>query len=367
MTLQTQPLLVNVGPQHPSTHGVARMRVTLDGEVVKEMELVLGYLHRGIEKLAEGRTWTQIIPLTDRLDYIASMTNNLGYVLAVEKLLGTKIPERAEYIRVIMSELMRLSSHLLAIGFLLNDLGAYFTPIMYAFRDREKILDLFDMTCGQRLTYNYMRVGGVSQDLPEDFLPAAKRYIQEMPRVIDEYDTFLSKNEVLMARLKGVGVLTKEMAINASASGPVLRSAGVQWDVRKNDPYGIYDRFHFDVPVLNGGDCYDRYLIRLLEMRQSVRILEQAMAELPEGPYTAEVPALIRPPKGEAYAHIEAPRGDLGYYVVSDGSIAPYRFHIRPSTLINLTTLRDLAVGWKIADLIVIFGSMDVVLGEIDR
>ena len=367
MTLQTQQLLVNMGPQHPSTHGVARMRVTLDGEVVRDVELVVGYLHRGIEKLAEVRTYTQVIPLTDRLDYVASMTNNLAYCLSVEKLLGVKVPERAEYIRVIMSELMRISSHGLAVGFLLNDLGAYFTPLFYTFRDREKVLDLFDMACGQRLTYNYMRIGGVSQDVPEEFVEAAKRYTSEIRDFIEEYDRLLTQNEVFVARLKGVGVLSRELAINASASGPVLRASGVSWDIRRAEPYSIYDRFQFDVPTGANGDCFDRYAVWMEEMRQSVRILEQALAGLPRGEYCAKVPAMIRPPKGEAYGHIEAPRGDLGFYVVSDNSIAPYRVHIRPPTLINLTTLRDLTVGWKIADLVAVFGSMDVVLGEIDR
>jgi NADH-quinone oxidoreductase subunit D len=367
VTLKTEPIVLNLGPQHPSTHGVARMRATIEGEVITDVELVLGYLHRGIEKLAEARTWTQVIPLTDRLDYLASMTNNWAYVLGVEKLLGIKVPERAEYIRVIMGEFMRLSSHLLSVGFLLNDLGSYFTPLMYAVREREKILDLFEMICGQRLTYNYYRIGGVSHDITAEFIDGAKRYVREMPGYIRELDRLLTENEVLLARVKGVGVLSKEMAVNSSASGPVLRASGVKWDVRKNDPYSVYDRFQFDIPVLSGGDCLDRYLIRMEEMRQSVRILEQALAQLPAGEYCAKVPLIFHAPRGEAYGHIEAPRGDLGFYIVSDGSIAPYRLHIRPSTLLNLTTLKQLSVGWKIADLVVIFGSIDVVLGEMDR
>jgi NADH-quinone oxidoreductase subunit D len=367
MAIKTEPFILNIGPQHPSTHGVFRMRVTLDGEVIVDLEPVIGYLHRGIEKLGETRTYTQIIPLTDRLDYLASMTNNLAYVLAVEKLAGIEIPERAEYLRIIMAETMRIASHLMAVGFFLNDLGAMMTPVLYMWREREKLLDLYEMVCGQRLTYNYMRVGGVSQDVPEEFLPALKRFVAEMPRFIDEYDRLLSLNEVLLARTKGVAILPRDTAINTAASGPVLRASGVEWDLRKADPYSIYDRFDFDIPVGTVGDNYDRYWVRMQEMRQSVRILEQAIAQLPEGEICAEVPHLLRPPLGEVYGHIEAPKGDLGFYLVSDNSIAPYRFHIRPPTLINLTALKDMVVGWKVADLVITFGSIDVCLGEIDR
>jgi len=343
------------------------MRVTLDGEVIVDVEPVIGYLHRGIEKLAEGRTYTQNIPLTDRLDYLASMTNNFAYVLAVERLAGISVPERAEYLRIIVSEMMRISSHLMGIGFFLNDLGAMMTPVLYMWREREKILDLFEMVCGQRLTYNYMRIGGVSQDIPEEFLPALKRCVSEMPGYIDEYEQLLSENEILLARTKGVGVLSKDLAISIAASGPVLRASGVKWDIREADPYSIYDRFDFNIPVADSGDCYDRYWIRVQEMRQSVRILEQAIAQLPEGSIRSEVPNLLRPPVGEVYSRIEAPKGELGFYLVSDNSIAPYRFHIRPPELINLTALKDMVIGWKVADLIIIFGSIDVCLGEIDR
>jgi NADH-quinone oxidoreductase subunit D len=270
MALKTQPIILNMGPQHPSTHGVFRMRVTLDGEVVVDLEPIFGYLHRGIEKLAEGRTYTQIIPLTDRLDYVASMTNNLAYVLAVEKLAGIKVPERAEYLRVIMAEMMRISSHLMGIGFMLNDMGAMMTPVLYMWREREKIVDLFEMVCGQRLLYNYMRIGGVSHDVPEEFLPALKKFIAEMPKYIDEYNQLLAENEILLARCKGVGVLPKDLAINIGASGPVLRASGVKWDLRRAAPYSIYDRFDFDVPITNAGDCYDRYWIKILEIRQSL-------------------------------------------------------------------------------------------------
>jgi len=367
MAIKTEPFILNMGPQHPSTHGVFRMRVTLDGEVVVDVEPVVGYLHRGIEKLAEGRTYTQNIPFTDRLDYLASMTNNLAYVLAVEKLAGIEVPERAEYLRIIMAEMMRISSHLMAVGFFLNDLGAMMTPVLYMWREREKLLDLFEMVCGQRLTYNYMRIGGVSHDIPEEFLPALKRFVVEMPGFIDEYDQLLAQNEIVLARSKGVGVLPEEMAINIAASGPVLRASGVKWDIRRSDPYSIYDRFDFDIPVGSAGDCYDRYWVRVQEMRQSVRILEQAIPQLPEGEVCVKVPHLLRPPAGEVYGRIEAPKGELGFYLVSDNSIAPYRFRIRPPTLINLTALRDMVRGWKVADLIITFGSIDVCLGEIDR
>ena len=367
MTLKTEPFALNIGPAHPSTHGVFRMRSTLDGEVIVDMEPIFGYLHRGVEKLAEQRTYTGIIPLTDRLDYLASMSNNLAYCLAVEKLAGIKVPERAEYLRVILAELQRIASHLIAVGAFLNDCGAFMTPILYMLREREKILDLLEMVSGQRLTYNYMRIGGVSQDIPEEFLPALRKFLTQMPRFIDEYDRLLKQNEILLARSKGVGILPEKMAVNCSASGPVLRASGVKWDIRKVDPYSTYDRFEFDIPTGSVGDCYDRYRVRVEEMRQSLRIIKQAMEQLPPGPVRAEVPHLVRPPAGEAYARIEAPKGELGFYLVSDNSIAPYRCHVRPPSLINLTALREMARGWKIADLIIIFGSIDITVGEIDR
>mgnify|MGYP001034668946 CR=1 FL=1 len=367
MAIRTEPFVINMGPQHPSTHGVFRMRLTLDGEVVVDLEPVFGYLHRGIEKLVEGRTYAQITPITDRLDYVASMSNNLAYVLAVEKLAGIPVPERAEYLRVIMAELQRMASHLIGIGSFLNDCGAFFTPFMYMYREREEIVDLFDMVCGQRLTYNYMRIGGVSHDVPDEFLVALDKFVRRMPYFIDEYDQLLAENEILLARAKGVGILPKELAINSSASGPVLRGSGVKWDIRKADPYSVYDRFEFDIPTGNVGDCYDRYRVKVEEMRQSLRIIKQAMEQLPPGEVRSEVPLLLRPPVGEAYGHIEGPKGELGFYLVSDNSIAPYRLHIRPPTLINLTALRDMIVGWKIQDAVIIFGSIDICLGEVDR
>jgi NADH-quinone oxidoreductase subunit D len=366
--LKTEPFVLNMGPQHPSTHGVFRMRVTYDGEVVVDLEPMFGYLHRGIEKLAETRTYTQFIPLTDRLSYLTSMANNHAYVLAAEKVAGITVPERGEYLRVIMDELMRISNHLMAVGFFLNDLGcSVFTPLLYMYREREKLLDLFEMVCGQRLTYNYMRIGGVSHDLPEEFLPAVRQFVAEMPSYIEEYEALLAENEILLARTKGVGILPRELAINTSASGPVLRASGVEWDIRKVDPYSVYDRFEFDIPTGEIGDNYDRYRVRIQEMHQSLRILRQALEQIPEGEACARVPQLLRPPKGEAYGRIESPQGELGFYIVSDNSIAPYRLHIRPPTLINLTALRDMVIGWKLADVIATFGSIDICLGEVDR
>jgi len=367
MAIKTEPFVINIGPQHPSTHGVFRMRLTLDGEVVVDMEPVFGYLHRGIEKLAEGRTYTQNIPFTDRLDYLASMSNNLAYVLAVEKLAGIPVPERAEYLRVIMAELQRIASHLVGVGCFLNDCGAFFTPLLYMMREREKILDLFEMVCGQRLTYNYLRVGGISQDIPEEFLPALDKFVKVMPGFIDEYDQLLAKNEIVLARAKGVGILPKELAINISASGPVLRASGVKWDIRKADTYSIYDRFEFDIPTGSVGDCYDRYRVRIQEMRQSVRIIKQAMEKLPSGEVLTEVPLRLRPPVGEVYGRIEAPKGELGFYLVSDNSANPYRWHVRAPSLVNLTALRDMIIGWKLADAIAVFGSIDICLAEVDR
>ncbi|MCX6013418.1 MAG: NADH-quinone oxidoreductase subunit D [Chloroflexi bacterium] len=330
-------------------------------------EPFIGYLHRGIEKLAEGRTYKQNIPLTDRLDYLSSMTNNQAYVMAVEKLADITVPERAEYLRVIMAELQRVAAHLVGVGTFMNDVGTFYTPLMYMFRDREKLYDLFDMVCGQRLTYNYMRFGGVSQDIPEEFLPALKIFINSMPGLIDEYEQLISKNEIFLARTKGVGILKKEDAINCSVTGPVLRGSGVMWDIRKSDSYSVYDRFDFLVPTGKVGDCYDRYKVRVEEMRQSIRIIKQAVEQLPKGEVLTPVPLRLRPPVGEAYAHIEAPKGDLGFYLVSDYSDKPYRFHVRAPSFINLTTLRKMLIGWKIADAILIFGSLDVVMGEVDR
>ena len=367
LTFKTEPFVLNMGPAHPSTHGVFRMRATLDGEVVLDIEPVFGYLHRGIEKLMEERTYTGCIPLTDRLDYVSAMNNNFGYCLAVEKLAGIKVPERADYIRVITAELVRIGNHCLAVGAMLNDIGALGTPFFYLWRQREKIYDLFEMLCGQRVLHNYIRIGGVSQDIPAEFLPALEKFIPQFSKFMDEYDFFLKQNEILIVRAKGVGILSKELAINCGISGPVARASGIKRDLRKDDPYSIYNRFEFDIPTCENGDCYDRYRVRIEEMRQSARIIEQAIKQVPGGPFKADVPHLVRPPEGEAYAHIEGPKGELGFYVVSDNSIAPYRCHIRSTSLINLGALRQMVKGWKVADLIAIFGSIDITMGEVDR
>jgi len=295
------------------------------------------------------------------------MVNNFAYVLAVEKLAGIEVTERVEYLRVMFAELMRISSHLTAVGFLMQEMGAMGTPLLYMYREREKLLDLTDMVCGQRLTHNYMRIGGLSHDIPPEFLPAAKRFVREMPGFIDEYDQLLKDNEIVLARTKGVGILPVDMAINNSCSGPMLRASGVPWDIRKADPYSVYDRFDFDIPIGTVGDVYDRYRVRIEEMRQSVRILEQVLDQIPPGEVCAKAPNLLRPPKGEAYAHIEAGTGELGYYLVSDGSIAPYRFRVRSPELLNLAVLREISIGWKVGDLVVILGSIDINLGEVDR
>ena len=367
MTLPTEEFILNIGPLHPSTHGVFRMRVTLDGEIIQDVEPVFGYLHRGLEKLCEKHTYKQNIPLTDRLDYVSAINNNWPYVLAVEHLAGIQVPQRAEYLRVIMGELQRVASHLLAVGSLMNDMGIFYTAFMYMFREREKIIDLLEMVTGQRLLYNYMRFGGVSMDIPTEFLPALARFLKIIPGFLDEYDDMLASNEILLARTKGVGVLTAEMAVNASTSGPVLRGSGVKFDIRKSDPYSVYSKFEFDVPVGNNGDCYDRYRVRMEEMRQSLRIIQQAVEQMPAGKEKVSVPLRLRPAKGEAYAQIEAPRGILGCYLVSDGTEKPYRCHFRAPALINLTVLRELLIGQKLADAIIIFGSIDISMGEVDR
>lgn len=332
-----------------------------------DVEPVLGYLHRGTEKLAESRTYVQIVTLTDRMDYLAAMSNNLAFVNTVEKLADIKVPERAQYIRVICAELQRIASHMMATGFLLNDLGAFATPLMYCFRERERILDLFEMLCGARITVNYMRPGGVFQDAPDDFWPAVDRILEDLPQYIDELEALISGNEIVLARTRGVGLLSDEQAVNASASGPILRASGVQWDLRKANPYEVYNRLEFEVPIGSSGDTFDRYIVRIQEMRESIKIIRQCIEQIPNGPIRSETLFNIRAPVGDAYAAIEGPKGELGFYIVSDGGISPYRCKVRAPSFINLTTLRDMLVGWKMGDLITIFGSIDIVLGEVDR
>jgi len=365
--LETEPVVVNLGPQHPSTHGVFRLRVIMDGETIQDVEPIFGYLHRGTEKLAEERSYTQVVTLTDRLDYTAAMSNNLAYVLAVEKLAGIQVPERGQYLRVIAAELQRIAAHLIFVGFSLDELGAFHTPLMYGFRERERILDLFEALCGARVTVSYMRPGGVFQDAPADFWPALDTFLADMPHYLDELEGLITENEILVSRTKGLAVLPADKAINCSMSGPVLRASGVAWDLRKKDPYDAYGRMQFDIPVGANGDTYDRLVVRLYEMRQSLRIVAQARNEIPGGPVRAQAPYFIRPPAGEAYGHVEAPKGELGFYLVSRGGISPYRCKIRSPSFINLTALREMLVGYKVADLVVIFGSIDVNMGEVDR
>jgi len=372
--LKTDQVVVNLGPQHPSTHGVFRMIVTLDGETVVALEPVMGYLHRNHEKIGERNTWIMNIPYTDRLDYITAMSNNFGYVLAVEKLMGVQVPERAEYLRVIMAELTRVMNHLWAIGFLLNDLGAFFTPALYALEERELILDVFEAVSGSRMMNNYMRFGGVVRDVPEDAWDKLVKLVTDrLPRKVDELDRYLTNSELIKSRTQGVGVLTPEQALALSTAGPVLRASGVPYDVRRAEPYSIYDRFDFDVAVRYHGDVYDRYLIRLDEIHQSLRILQQAVKQIdqeaPRGsPILAGKPQYqVRVPAGEAYGRVEGPKGELGFYVVSTGKTNPWRYHVRAPSFINLTALETMAIGNKVADLVVILGSIDIVLGEVDR
>jgi NADH-quinone oxidoreductase subunit D len=362
-------LEISMGPQHPSTHGVFRMDVVLDGERVVKLKPVFGYLHRNHEKIAEGTSYLSSIPYTDRLDYFCSMTNNWAYCLSVEKLAGLQVPERAEYLRVILAELTRLQNHASLCGFLLQDMGAMGTPLMYAFREREKILDLFEAISGARMMCNFMRFGGLRCDAPEGWLQQAQKIVDAFPAFLDEFSTLLDENEIIMARTQGVGVIPKELAINASITGPMLRASGVNYDIRKVDKYGIYDRFEFKVPLGEHGDVYDRYMMRVLEMRESIKILQQALKAIPAGPIIDPKAKLrgFRPKAGEAYGRIEAPKGELGFYLISDGSPNPYRYRVRPPSFINLTILEDMCLGHNVGDIIIILGSVDIVLGEVDR
>ena len=367
--IATEQIIINLGPQHPSTHGVFRMAVKLDGETVVGLKPVVGYLHRNHEKIGERNTFLANMPYTDRLDYFCSMSNNFGYALAVEKLLGVKPPERAEYIRVIMAELTRIVNHVSTIGFLLNDLGAYFTPILYAFEERELILDIFETVSGSRMMCNYFRFGGVARDLPDGVHERISDLVNKrLIRKIDDLEQYLTNNEIVRYRSEGVGVLTPEQALAYSTTGPLLRASGVPYDLRRADPYSIYDRFDFDVAVRYHGDVYDRYLLRLDEIRQSIRILQQAVRDIPEGPIQEGKPQYqVRVPAGESYGRVEGPKGELGFYVISTGKPNPWRYHVRAPSFINLTPLEQMCIGQKVADAVVILGSIDIVLGETDR
>ncbi len=389
--LATHLMTINMGPQHPSTHGVLRLLLELDGETIIKAEPHVGFLHRGVEKLAEYKTYQQFIPLTDRLDYVAPFSNNLAYALTVEKLLGIEAPERAQHIRVMLCELTRILSHLLWLATHALDLGAM-TVFFYCFREREEIYDIFEMVSGARMHLSYIRIGGVARDLPGGFLEKTRKFVTEFPNRLKEYETLLTDNPIWKKRTAGVGVISAEDAINYGLSGPSIRGSGVNWDIRKAEPYSSYDKYHFAVPLGENGDVYDRYRVRIEEMRQSNSIVHQALNILPKGDIIAPVPNValppkedvetkmesmihhfklimdgIHPPKGEIYSSIEAPKGELGFYIVSDGDSKPYRLKIRPPSFVNLEALPKMVEGRLLPDVVAIIGSLDIVLGEIDR
>jgi len=388
---KTEKMIINMGPQHPSTHGVLRIILELDGEVVVKATPDIGFLHRGLEKLAESKTYHQCITLTDRLDYVAGMSNNLPYVLAVEKLLGIEAPPRAQAVRVLLCELQRIASHLLWLGTHAHDIGAM-TPLFYALRERDEILFMFEMVCGARLTPSYFRVGGLAQDLPEGLETKCRDFVNAFPAHVDEYETLLTKNKIWMKRTQGVGVLSAEEAINWGISGPILRASNVPWDIRKVMPYCGYDSYDFLIPTGKNGDVYDRYLVRLMEVRQSNEIIRQVLDRMPPGEVNADDPRVVYPPKwkvqesiealihhfhiasegfpvpkGEVYASIESPKGELGFYLISDGGNKPQRFRVRPPSFINLSALPAMIEGRLISDVVAIIGSIDIVLAEVDR
>jgi NADH-quinone oxidoreductase subunit D len=360
-------LVLNMGPQHPSTHGVLRVVLKLDGERVVDADCVIGYIHRGVEKLCENRDWTQIILLTDRMDYVAAATNNLGYVEAVEKLMQVEVPRRAQYLRTVLAELQRIASHCLWLGTHAMDIGAM-TVLLYAFREREFVLDLFEEFCGARLTYNSMRVGGLPLDIPPGWDDKVLSFCDLMEGKLNEYETLLTNNRIWLQRTRNVGVISGEEATSLGLCGPPLRGSGVSRDLRKDEPNAAYSEFDFDVPLGTHGDTYDRYLIRMDEFRESIRIIRQAVEGLPEGPVMAKVPRLLKPPAGETYHAIESPKGELGYFLVSDGkSTNPYRFRVRPPSFCNLQGLKRLVTGHLVADVVALIGTIDIVLGEVDR
>jgi NADH-quinone oxidoreductase subunit C/D len=367
--LETDRIVLNMGPQHPSTHGVFRAALTVEGETIMGLKPVIGYLHRNHEKIGERNTYIQNMPFTDRLDYFNSMANNFSYALAVEKLMNIPVTERAEYIRVIMAELSRIQNHLIFIGNLLNDMGAMYTPALYAFEERELILDIFEAVSGARMMCNYFRFGGVVRDVHEDVMQKIKELVYErLPARTEEMDRLLSENEVLVARSRGVHVIDAETAIQYSVTGPVLRATGVPYDIRRADPYSIYDRFEFDVCTRTHGDIFDNYAIRLDEIWQSLRILQQALKQIPAGPINSQKPQYqVRVPAGEAYGRTESPKGELGFYVVSNGKPNPWRYHVRAPSFVNITPLEKMCLGAKIADFVLLFGVLDVVMGELDR
>jgi NADH-quinone oxidoreductase subunit D len=359
-------ITVSMGPQHPSTHGVLQVKLKLDGERVIDAECVIGYLHRGVEKLGEAQTYGQWVPTLDRMDYIAAVSNCLGYCETIEKLLGVQAPPRAQYIRVIMTELNRITSHLLWLGTHALDIGAM-TVFLYAFREREEILKIFENYCGARLTTHMFRIGGTQYEIYEGFQDQVRAFVKDFPKKVDEYETLLTENRIWISRTRGVGVISAKDAIDLGVTGPALRGSGVEWDIRKAKPYAVYSDFEFDIPVGETGDTYDRYMVRIQEMRQSARIVAQAVEKIPDGPIMAKLSKIIKPPVGDIYHSIEAPKGELGYYIVSDGSTLPYRARVRPPSFVNLQALKKMVAGHMVADVVAIIGTLDIVLGEIDR
>lgn len=370
--LRNEEMVLNMGPQHPSTHGVLRLELVVDGEIVVDVIPHIGYLHRCFEKHCEHMTnYQQVIPYCDRLDYTAAMNMDWAYALAVEKLAGITVPERVEYIRVIMAEFQRIASHLIAIGTYGLDVGA-FTPFLFCFRDRERILDLFEMTCGARLLYNYIWVGGLSHDLPPGFIDKAKAFCTYFRPNIKELNDLLTYNEIFIKRTARVGILPADVAIAYACSGPMLRGSGVNFDLRRDDPYSIYDRFRWEPQIGKGevgtvGDCWDRYMVRVREMEQSLNIIEQALEQIPAGDVQSAVPKKLRPAAGDVYVRSESPRGEIGFYVISDGSVTPYRVKGRSPAFVNLSVCPEICRGYMIADVVAIVGSVDIVLGEVDR
>jgi NADH-quinone oxidoreductase subunit D len=364
--LDSTELVLNMGPQHPSTHGVLRVILKLDGEKVRDAECVMGYLHRGVEKIAENRTYPQFNPYVDRMDYVAAVSNGLGYCLAVEKLLNVEAPARAQSIRVILTELNRIASHHIWLGTHALDIGAI-TPLFYTFRDREEILKIFEKYCGARLTTHAFRIGGCIYETYEGFEQDVLKYCDHQDPKTDEYEELLTTNRIWVERTKGVGVITGEKCIEMGVTGPMLRASNVNWDIRKKLPYSGYEKYDFEIPLGANGDTFDRYIVRIREIRQSVRIIRQAVAAMPDGPIMAKVPKIIKPPVGEVYVSIEAPKGELGYFIVSDGSTQPYRVRVRPPSFVNLQALNEMVKGGLVADVVAIIGTIDIVLGEVDR
>ena len=364
--LDSNELILNMGPQHPSTHGVLRVILKLDGEKVLGTECVIGYLHRGVEKIAEHRTYAMFNPYVDRMDYVAAVSNGLGYCEAVEKLMNVQAPPRANYIRVILTELNRMASHMLWLGTHALDIGAI-TPLFYTFRDREEILKIFEKYCGARLTTHAFRIGGCLYETYDGFEDDVTKFCNFVEPKLGEYETLLTTNRIWLERTKGVGFLSADDCKALGVTGPVLRASGVKWDLRKAQPYAAYQDFDFDIPTGQNGDTYDRYLVRIAEMHQSLRIIRQAVKAIPEGPIMAKIPKVLKPPVGEIYHSIESPKGELGYFIVSDGSTQPYRVRVRPPSFVNLQALDKMVRGQLVADVVAVIGTIDNVLGEVDR